>query len=195
MGKNYYKKKGGLTKSQKSQVTKMIKGSAEQKFLSRPLTTDFSALDTTADALSITGLITQGDGYNQRIGDRLFMKDMTFKGLLEIGASDTTNIIRICCIAHDPDWDPSSISITTAISPKTSTTIHKVYFDKYHYVSANDATMRLVYGKAKINRKVYYEPTDVIAKNSVISLVMVSDSVADDPGFQNGHIFVNYYDL
>lgn len=141
--RNKYNKKGMFSKKQVSAIRKIAQKSGELKFVEQTSTS--SGLYTGGSQTIDFPTIAQGDDENQRIGDKIYIKDYQFRGTINSGTAN--GLIRIFAFQLDTTSDgQANPSALTNLSPNdfwpNSESVdgprYKILYDKMYKVDPNN---------------------------------------------------------
>ena len=183
---------------------------AEVKRFSRPITTEFSAVSTTATALDIPSLIAQGTEFNQRIGRQIRARglylDFTIQGgQSNVVADDKINTMRLLVCQGAPTTTGASIvsMLTVSVGPVNGENFNgmkRVFLDQTLDLASpgRDSTgymPALRHFKRYIPLNLIIPYTSGGASGDTLWLAMVSDSgVVPNPGCTSGRVELVYTD-
>lgn len=119
----------------KKMVNKAVKSSEEVKHYSYSLAEE---LTSTIQFTDLSAYITQGDGWNERIGDRMKMNSLKIRGYVAPKSTGTGDIARIMIIQWRPDNAADQPSngelfedISTVKEPVSGYTIEEAHRKKW----------------------------------------------------------------
>lgn len=211
------KKNKTKVQSVKTLVKKQLTALSETKMRNASsLVTDFSSITSEWINIPLTN-IAQGTDFYQRIGAKILLKSIEFRGVLVGGANESAfddpyNVIRIVLSR----WDGETV---TPFSTGAGHTIHipinrilsnspgmkNKYYDKYIAMNVASpekgggdgyaASARVVSFKKQFKKgiPITYSTTQASDK---IFLSMISDSLAvPNPGFVTGYCMITWKDI
>lgn len=183
------KKKSKLTPAAKEEISKLvdkkIKNSNEENHRAYAIAAE---CNTTVAITDLSALISQGDGYNERIGDELRMRSFEIRGRVAPKSTGAGDTVRIMLVQWKLPTTPASVDLFEDLAtngPTNSPYIvdelarsnFKVLMDKTFLVPA--------YAQINNRRDLYFSRT---IKGSRISKVLF------DAGATTGknHIYIVY---
>ncbi len=166
--------------------------------------------------LDITSTIAQGTTSSTRIGNKIRVREVQLRGLLEAG--DDTNVVRTLLLKTKqlPGYMASSADLIQAIfggvgsstsqyAGAVDTRLFKVLYDSVDFLhfgpNGNSTSSQLAWKSKvfnttiKVNELITYDLTNGYSFHDGLLLVSLSDSgVVANPGWVSGHVSVWYAD-
>jgi hypothetical protein len=189
----------------------------ELKFFPQSLSTTWTSgsgatFGTTAAYLELSGLILGGGDTGQRIGRDIFITDILIEGTVMGGQSnlatdDKYNVVRLALLEGTPTTLGTSIGSNFSNSyfmrPDGMVGLEKVLFDRTVELPSpgKDSTgymppIQRIKVRIPVNRALAYTSTSGLSSFRTFYMAAVSDSsAAPNPGFINGYLTINYYDV
>lgn len=174
-----FKKRTPFNKKQVKAIRKIAETSGELKYAN---ITDTSSSLTNATAMSIVMPdIAQGDGDNQRIGDRITLRDYSVKAILNSGTAN--GLVRVYAIQF-PDASETSVPELANLLPNdfypTSEDIdgvkYRILYDRVFKVGSATNQVQLVNFKLsgkKLNRMIEYNADAGAAADIIKNRIVV----------------------
>jgi len=185
---------------------------SELKYYADLAQTQFGAVSTTLTTYSCYSKLAQGASINQRIGLAIEPRSLTIEGTLQGGQSnlatdDSVNTFRVLIVAGPPGVTPSSINVSSIIDVRSTPGVDVVLADRIvtlespsrdgtGYMPAVKRFKLVITDLRKKIGPIYFTGGAGTVKNRELWICVVSDSaVAPSPGFINGALKFDYYDL
>lgn len=176
------------------------------------VSTSYSSVGSTAIVAELTSAIINGAGGQQRIGNKIYLKQIVFKGTITAG--DNNNEFRMVIVRPRGTWGFSGNSTAGAISSRifygASNQIDavidenswEIVYDKRTYIQlvaavgdagAQTEMQKGVSGRIFVNDTIQYDPISLQSQRPYF-LVCVSDSSAIPNVSLTGNLMLRYKD-
>lgn len=173
----------------------------------------WSSITSSAATYDVPLQIAQGLDSHQRIGKRIFVKDLVIDGTIEggqmnVAADDNHNNVRVCAILGVPTTASTalntSFSCNAMLTPTALPGLLQVKYDRMIELASpgRDSTgympaLHHIHVVIPVNREIVYTTSAGSSVSGVSLMVcMVSDSIAiTHPGCTYGQLRMRFYDL
>lgn len=202
--KKPYRKYASLRPFSKKQVKaiKKISQSSGELKEEKEIGTSASLTDTTPFTMTAGGVIPQGDGNGERVGDKIRIKDCSFRCQLECGtASGTVRVVAFQEL-EDEEPDMSSLSVPNDFWPDIQTSVAKyqVLYDRSFCMDPEVLSHKLINlnfpaKKLRVKYKEFASASTTLRSGGEVRIRILTNNTVINQMTVDCNSRIRYYDM